>query len=212
MPKIKPETSLARRDEILEAAEICFARQGFHQTSIRDIIRQSGLSAGCIYGHFATKEELIEAIGERRHRRDAALLSPDDDTMDPIAALRAIADKFLIDLQTEDGLRTRRVGLQLWAEAVRSKQVHTQVTVGVHAPVLAVTGLLQRGQRDGSISKRIDPSTIARMIVAMFQGFVLQRVWGEPFEAPAALEGFETLLRGLQTCTEPGTKTPADSR
>ena len=212
MPKIKPETSLARRDEILEAAEICFARQGFHQTSIRDIIRQSGLSAGCIYGHFATKEELIRAIGERRHTRDAALLASDGDTMDPIATLRAIAGNFLMDLQTEDGLRTRRVGLQLWAEAVRSKEVHTQVTVGVHAPVLVITKLLQRGQRIGSISERIDPAIMARTIVAMFQGFVLQRVWGEPFEAPAALLGFEALLRGMEACTEPGTKKPAASR
>ena len=210
MPKIKPETSLARRDEILEAADICFARQGFHQTSIRDIIHQSGLSAGCIYGHFATKEELIQASGERRHSRDAALRASDDETMDPIATLRAIAGNYLIDLQTKDGLRTRRVGLQLWAEAVRSKEVHAQVTAGVDAPVLAITRLLQRGQRLGSISERIDPAIIARTIVAMFQGFVLQRVWGERFEAPAALQGFEALLRGLET--GPATKKPAASR
>ena len=76
MPRVKPETSLARRDEILEAAEICFARQGFHQTTIRDVIRESGLSAGCIYGHFATKEDLIQAISERRHARDRAAAGP----------------------------------------------------------------------------------------------------------------------------------------
>jgi hypothetical protein len=51
---------------------------------------------------------------------------------------------------------------------------------------------------------------MARTIVAMFQGFVLQRVWGEPFEAPAALVGFEALLRGLEP--EIGTTKPAASR
>src|ERR1700691_2490409 len=113
MPKVKPETSKARRDEILEAAEICFARQGFHQTTIRDVIRESGLSAGCIYGYFTTKEELIEAIGERRHPRDAFLLSPDAESTDPIAALRAIARNSLMDLQAERGLRAGRVGLRV---------------------------------------------------------------------------------------------------
>ena len=78
MPKVKPETLAARRDEILVAAERCFARQGFHQTTVQDVIKESGLSAGCIYSHFASKEELIQAIGERRHARDSALLALDD--------------------------------------------------------------------------------------------------------------------------------------
>src|ERR1700761_3479765 len=102
MPKVKPETSKARRDEILEAAETCFARQGFHQTTIRDVIQQSGLSAGCIYGYFSTKEDLIGEIGERRHARDAPVLSPADKTADPIALLRAIAREFLTDLGNEN--------------------------------------------------------------------------------------------------------------
>jgi AcrR family transcriptional regulator len=197
MPKVKPETSLARRDDILEAAEICFARQGFHQSTIRDVIRESGLSAGCIYGHFATKEDLIRAMGEKRHARDAVLLSPRDETMDPIATIRAIAREFLIDLQKPEGLRTRRIGLQLWAEALRSKDVLTQVTSGIHAPVAVIVKLLQRGQRLGLVSKKLDPSVMARTIVAMFQGYVLQRVWEEPFDAAAALQGFDALLRGL---------------
>jgi len=197
MPKVKPETSIARRDEILEAAEICFARQGFHQTTIRDVIRESGLSAGCIYGHFATKEDLIRAMGERRHARDAVLLSPPDESVDPIATLRAIAREFLMDLQKEDGLRTRRVGLQLWAEALRSNEVRAQVTAGIHAPISKIVKLLQRGQRRGLVSKKVDPAIVARTIISMAQGYMLQRVWGEPFEAAAALQGFETLLRGL---------------
>jgi AcrR family transcriptional regulator len=209
MPKVKPETSMARRDEILEAAEICFARQGFHQTTMRDIIRQSGLSAGCIYGHFAAKEELIEAIGERRHARDTALLSSDDETMDPVATLRAIARNFLNDLLKEDGLRTRRLRLQLWAEALRSKQVRAQVTTGIHAPLSAIIKLLQRAQRLELVDKEIDPAIMARTIVAMFQGFVLQRLWGERFEAVAAFEGLEALLRGLAPRAGPKRKTRA---
>src|SRR5689334_16492171 len=91
MPKLKPETMAARRDEILQAAAACFARQGFHQTTIADVIAESGLSAGCIYGHFAGKEELIQAIGEQRHARDAALLAVARDSADPLDGLRAIA-------------------------------------------------------------------------------------------------------------------------
>jgi len=197
MPKVKPETSKARRDEILEAAETCFARQGFHQTTIRDVIRESGLSAGCIYGYFSTKDDLIRAMGERRHTRDAALLSPRDKSANPITILRAIGREFLTDLQKEDGLRTRRVALQLWAEALRDDKIKAQVTDGIHVPISAIIELLRRAQRLGLVDKKVDPPGVARMMVSVFQGYVLQRLWGEPFKATAALEGFDLLLRGL---------------
>lgn len=197
MPKIKPETSAARRDEILEAAEICVARQGFHQTTIQDVIKQSGLSAGCIYSYFASKEDLIQAIGEYRHARDGALLQVEDAAPDPLQSLRAIARAFLGDLQKEQGIRPRRVALQLWAEALRDEVIREQVTSGIRKPIAVIAKLLRQGQRLGLIDRTVDPRNVARTMVAMFQGFVLQRLWGEPFSTNEAMDAFEVFLTGL---------------
>ncbi|MGJ5178619.1 TetR/AcrR family transcriptional regulator [Bradyrhizobium oligotrophicum] len=197
MPKLKPATMAARRGEILLAAEVCFARQGFHQTTISDVIAESGLSAGCIYGHFASKEDLIQAIGARRHDRDGALLAAARDIPDPLEGLRAIARASLADIQKEDGLRSRRIALQLWAEALRDDAIREQVADGVRKPIALVTELLQRGQRLGVVDRTVNPRSIARTMIAMFQGFVLQRLWGEPFSTSEAMTGFETLLAGL---------------
>lgn len=197
MPKVKPEALAARRDEILAAAEVCFARQGFHQTTIQDVIRESGLSAGCIYGHFSGKDELIQAIGERRHARDSALLDSGRRIKDPLEGLRAIARASLADLNKEEGLRSRRIALQLWAEALRDEAIHRQVTSGVHRPVALIVGLLRRGQRSGVIDPSLNPRSIARSMVAMFQGFILQRLWGEPFSSSEALAAFELFLKSL---------------
>ena len=60
MPKVSEEHRQARRREIAQAALRCFARSGFQQTSMADIIAESGLSAGAIYGHYKSKEELVE--------------------------------------------------------------------------------------------------------------------------------------------------------
>jgi TetR/AcrR family transcriptional repressor of uid operon len=196
MPKVKPETLAARRDEILRAAEICFARQGFHQTTIQDVIRESGLSAGCIYGHFASKEDLIQAIGESRHARDTALLAATD-TSEPLKSLRAIARAFLSDLHKERGLRSRRVALQLWAEALRDEVIREQVTSGIRKPVALIAELLRRGQQLGAIDPGINPRGVARAMVAMFQGVVLQRLWGEPLSTTEAMDAFEALLAGI---------------
>jgi TetR/AcrR family transcriptional regulator, repressor for uid operon len=196
MPRVKPETLVARRGEILEAAETCFARQGFHQTTMQDVIRESGLSAGCIYGHFSSKEELIQAIGDSRHARDSALLRVDGDS-DPLENLRSITRAFLSDLQKEKGLRARRIALQLWAEALRDDVIREQVASGVRKPIGLITELLRRGQRLGLIEGTINPRSVARTMVAMFQGMVLQRLWGEPFSAAEAIHAFEAFLAGI---------------
>lgn len=197
MPRINPETREARRSEILGAAETCFARQGFHQTSIQDVIRESGLSAGCIYGHFTDKEDLIRAIGESRHQRDAALLDIGGDVEDPLQSLRRIARTFLDDLHGDDGQRARRVALQLWAEALRDEIVRNQVVRGIRQPIAAIADLLRHGQANGLVDPSIPPRGAARVIVAMFQGFVLQRLWGDSLSTKEAMKSFEIFLTGL---------------
>src|SRR3954454_10042846 len=54
-----------RRDEILEAAERCFVRAGFHQTSMQEICAEAGMSAGNLYRYFPSKEAIISGIAER---------------------------------------------------------------------------------------------------------------------------------------------------
>jgi TetR/AcrR family transcriptional repressor of uid operon len=203
MPKVKPEALAARRDEILLAAERCFARQGFHQTTVQHVIKESGLSAGCIYSHFTSKEELIQAIGERRHARDSALLALDDRNQDPLESLRAIARAFLGDLQKEQGLRSRRVALQLWAEALRDDVIREQVTNGIRKPIALIMELLRRGQRLGLIERTANPRAVARAMVSMFQGYVLQRLWGEPFSMAEAMSAFDMLLAGIAAKSQP---------
>ena len=52
MPRVAAEHLSARRQQILHAAEACFSRNGFHKTTMQDIIAETGLSAGAIYNYF----------------------------------------------------------------------------------------------------------------------------------------------------------------
>ncbi|RFA12358.1 hypothetical protein B7R22_16310 [Subtercola boreus] len=70
MPKVTAEYREARRDEITAAALRCFQARGLAATSMSDIIAESGLSAGAIYGHFEGKHDIMmaaarEVIGHR---------------------------------------------------------------------------------------------------------------------------------------------------
>ena len=46
----------------MHAARLCFAKQGFAGTSVKDIQQASGFSRGNLYHHFKTKEEIVQII------------------------------------------------------------------------------------------------------------------------------------------------------
>lgn len=55
----------ARRACIIEAARKLFAENGFHNTGMAQIARDSGVLVGQIYRDFASKEAIVAAIVER---------------------------------------------------------------------------------------------------------------------------------------------------
>jgi TetR/AcrR family transcriptional regulator len=54
------------RDQILDAAEQVFARNGFHDAALREIAELAEFSVGAVYGFFTGKEDIYRAIFLRR--------------------------------------------------------------------------------------------------------------------------------------------------
>ena len=61
MPRLTPERRAAQRQRIVDAARTAMLRDGLQATSMARVIEESGLSAGAIYGYFASKDELAAA-------------------------------------------------------------------------------------------------------------------------------------------------------
>jgi len=181
MPKVDDAHREARRQQVLDAAIACFARTGFHQTSMADILQEAGLSAGAVYSYFSGKDEIIAAVAESRHRQEAQLNAAATAHADPIEALHRLARAYagwMFDPSAAGKLR-RRVGVQSWAEALHSPEIRAQVLRGLSAAKDALGALIRRAQADGRIAEAFDPEALARAMVALFQGFVLQLAWDE---------------------------------
>ena len=59
------KTAEERKNEILDVAEQLFAEKGFDNASTNDIINKIGIARGTLYHHFASKEEILDAMVER---------------------------------------------------------------------------------------------------------------------------------------------------
>jgi AcrR family transcriptional regulator len=72
-----------RRDVILERAADLFARQGVAATTVREIADAVGILSGSLYHHFASKDDIVDAIvgsfmDDLVGRYDAVLASEHD--------------------------------------------------------------------------------------------------------------------------------------
>ncbi len=63
MPRKENLENIAKRKEqIVKAAISAFARKGLKNTSMNDIVRESGLSKGAIYWYYKSKDEIISEL------------------------------------------------------------------------------------------------------------------------------------------------------
>lgn len=58
----REQTKIVNRESILNAAREVFAELGYGETTVRDIIRKTGLASGTFYNYYKSKEEVFEAL------------------------------------------------------------------------------------------------------------------------------------------------------
>lgn len=197
MPKVSEEHLDARRSQIVDAAVTCFARDGFHRTTMQDICREARLSPGAVYRYFASKDELIEAIADERHEREQEFLAQGASEGEGMEALRILGRAFFASLADPDERERRRLGVQVWAEALRNRKIHALVMRGVDRPRAAVAALVREAQEQGELRRELDPDSVARVVTALFQGFALQQAWDETIDVATYLETVEAIFDAL---------------
>ena len=190
MPRVSRDYLDRRRDEILSAALRCFAREGFHRTTMQQIVAESGLSPGALYRYFAAKEDLIAAIAARHHAAELALLRDAAEREDVREALGDLVRAFLARLSDPAEQEWRRVTVQLWGEALRSPRVMRVVREGLDEPLDALARLLRR-------IPGVDAPATARLFASVFQGLVLQQAWDPALDVAAFARAAESLIDAL---------------
>lgn len=96
MPRLLEATRTARRDRILDVAVACFARGGYHQTTMDEIAAEAGIAKGAPYRYFDGKEAIFLALYDAwgcglRDEIDAALAAlPAVERASPRTTLRVV--------------------------------------------------------------------------------------------------------------------------
>ncbi|MEU6258078.1 helix-turn-helix domain-containing protein [Streptomyces sp. NPDC047043] len=200
MARVSQEHLDARRRQILDGAARCFARNGFHATSMQDVLKEVDLSAGAVYRYFSGKEELIAAIvGEvlgQVHEgfAEASLSSPPPppDLLVTSVMGRVLASKESV---TVDGRPAfPRLVVQVWAETLRNDELANLLSEGYGAVQDAWTRIAEAYQDAGTMRSDVAPDRVARTMMAAAMGFLAQQALFGPTSGEVLQDGLRALM------------------
>jgi AcrR family transcriptional regulator len=174
MPKVTEAHLEARRQQILEAAAECFARKGFHRSTMHDICQMAELSPGAVYRYFRSKDEIIEAMEEQGRQHSAAIIDAvASERRSTLDVLQGLTDVFFGKLED---VRDCAVHIELWAEALSNPRIRDMVVrIDDSIRDAFVTKIVREAQRRGEINAQLDADAVARVMMAFWDGLVLQK-------------------------------------
>lgn len=171
MPKLKPDTQRARREHILDAALTCFARGGFHATTMQTICREAGVSPGALYVYFDSKEALIAGLCERDRAEFAERFASLASAPDFLEALNAIGHHYLID----EGAEKQRFVIEMGIEATRNPRI-AEIFMSVDKFCSDnFEALFRRLEEEGRIAPRTDIETLVKVFNVIGDGMFWRR-------------------------------------
>ena len=195
MPKLSAEDQAIRVARILDAAERCFARGGFHGTTIQHICAEAGISAGALYTYFDGKESLIRGICERERAEAAKSFEALADAPDVMAAFEAMVLHYFRD----EPAYKRQMVVEVGVEAARNPEIAQIFKVAdteIHALFVR---LFDRLIAEDRIRPERTSAELADAMMVMGDGLFWRRAVHADFDAeqiaPLMLAMIEALIR-----------------
>jgi AcrR family transcriptional regulator len=176
MPKMSTAHLEARRAEILDAAETCFIRRGLHQTTMHDICEESQLSPGAVYRYFDSKDDLIDAVAERRTQQEMQFIDEaKSQTSEAAEALTILGDRFWGQFLRPDFEHWARLDIEIWPETLRNPRHQARVREQRAMLRQALTEVCRLAIEQGTMRLEANPLAMANLLMALYRGLQLHK-------------------------------------
>jgi AcrR family transcriptional regulator len=186
----QPEPVADRKVQILEAAVLCFARKGFHLTSMHDISAEAGISVGLIYRYFHNKEAVIAAMADRYKKQIGELL--EQARLAP-TLLESLEILFTAHCCENSPKVHSAFVVDLYAEASRNPAIADLVRGILQTAMDGVTDLITRSPEAGRAAHDLSPKEQSELIFAVARGMLMHDVL-----RPQEMTAEERRLRQLE--------------
>lgn len=175
MPRLSEKTRADRRQHILTSAWKCFSRNGFHATSIDDVIAETGMSSSAVYRYFRSKDEIIDATTEEGLTRVRGIfvgILGRDPSPSPAETVTLLTGELHSRTAHPDYDMTR-IALQAWAEALRNPGLLERAHAIYSDTLGHIDELARRWRTEGHLSPNADTRATAATLFCVMHGMIV---------------------------------------
>jgi AcrR family transcriptional regulator len=212
MPRVSKEHRQARHDQILNAALECFAKKGFHRTSMRDIFSKAGLSAGAVYLHFFCKEDIIEECWKKIREARITHNKKIGQTWSKEKLLHELFDNYEKRINRAEADLYWVLYIQLLAEAQRNPRIKKGILESWDDARSRDTELLCRIVNGGMNNTVIDFDIIVHLWQAVRFGLIILKTIEPEKDVKKYLEAFEESIRTMLSDSKTTTRVKVGKR
>jgi AcrR family transcriptional regulator len=166
-------SSDTNRERLLDAAAQVFARKGYEGSKIMDIVRESGLSTGAVYGRFTSKNDLLRTAVVDRASIVAQL---GDGGAERVADMifQAAMD-FDQPLTVDEAMR-----LEAYVAARREPEVAAAILEAQRTFRASAQPFIDTAAADGTLAPGVDPEAVLFLLRTVQLGLLVSRAAGLP--------------------------------
>lgn len=191
----EPQPIHPRKLEIVEAAVTCFIEKGYHQTGVRDIVGQAGISLGNLYNHFKGKEAILVFIAEIEGQELSDFIGRLSNNDDP----RATLERFITDYAAYVALpENALLGAEILTESLRNPAIADVFRRNRNRLITALADCLTQGAKSSVFAPQIDPCVVACMTLDALEGQGLRSLSSQSVDSFARDAIGSFILNGLK--------------
>jgi AcrR family transcriptional regulator len=168
----KEKLSISRRQQIHSAALICFARKGYHQATMDDIVAESGLSKGTLYWYFPSKKELFLSLLDETMGQYVAYwqMVGDQQDLGAVQKLESILSLFRTEMDQMSSIVD--LILEVWALLRHDDDIAGRF-VDYYLPSIDLIADIIAGGVEKGVFEVDSPKEAAMVVMSLFDGLLL---------------------------------------
>ncbi|MDH3343100.1 MAG: TetR/AcrR family transcriptional regulator [Gammaproteobacteria bacterium] len=196
-PKVSEEHQTQRRDQIVQAAITCFAKKGFHKTSMKDICHAADLSPGAVYSYFKSKEEIIETVYEICGQENISIF---DQTQENHHSMREQVEfnlngfkTLLMDKNAQPWIKAE----QIFRSEVLTNDTLMNIAKGNYQTIIKeLNQLVGTWQQQGEVNPELDTRATAQLLFSLVHDISYQKIHDPKLDIEAYFKSAIAIIMG----------------